>query len=297
MKSTESRYRPYQQILGSILCCGLALLTAACGMLFPSKAATEDVPVAALPRQKHLYLPEASGTLVYSGVGVTIDASNVAEGYIMVKSDPSEQTLKLRISCGEEDYGYSLPDDGNYVTYPCQLGSGHYLVRVLEQVEGEMYAQRFAAELDIEIENQMGPYLYPSQYVYFDASSRAVSVSYSLTESINGDEKILQTLYRFVADNTTYDYEKAAAVERGYLPVPDETLQSGQGICFDYAALLAAMLRAQGIPTRLVIGIVMPEAITHAWNQAYINSGWVWMDATFDDENRVQTNYFQERVY
>ena len=297
MMSTELRRRPYQQFLGIVLCGMLVLLTSACGSLVPAETTAEDAPVITHKRQVQLYLPEASGTLVFSGAGVTIDASNVVEGYIMIKSDPSEQLLKLRISCGEEVYGYSLPDDGNYVTYPCQLGSGLYLVRILEQVADQMYAQRFAAELEIEIKNPMGPYLYPSQYVYYDASSEAVKESNKLTESTDDDEVIIQELYRFVAQNTTYDHEKAASVETGYLPIPDETLQSGRGICFDYSALLAVMLRAQGIPTRLVIGVVMPEKVTHAWNQVYINGGWVWMDATFDDETRVQTNYFQERVY
>ena len=39
--------------------------------------------------------------------------------------------------------------------------------------------------------------------------------------------------------NISYDEEKARTVESGYLPDVDETLESGKGICFDYAALNA----------------------------------------------------------
>ena len=73
----------------------------------------------------------------------------------------------------------------------------------------------------------------------------------------------------------------------------DETLSTKTGICFDYAALTAAMLRSQDIPCKLEIGY--SGDIKHAWIDVYIqNKGWVtkaisfngdtWklMDPTFD---------------
>lgn len=49
----------------------------------------------------------------------------------------------------------------------------------------------------------------------------------------------------------------------------DDTLKSSKGICFDYAALMAAMLRAQNIPVKLVTGNVSPNNLSHAWNLVY----------------------------
>ena len=81
----------------------------------------------------------------------------------------------------------------------------------------------------------------------------------------------------------------------GYLPVVDETLESGKGICFDYAALTAAMLRSQNIPTRLEIGYA--GKAYHAWVSVYTEeTGWIdrlieftgaWtrMDPTFASSN------------
>ncbi len=248
-------------------------------------------------RQLRLYLPEASGTLVFEGEGITIDASNASEGYIMVKSEPGERKLKLRLACGDKSYGYDLPSDGHYIAVPCQMGSGEYLVRVMEHVKDDLYAQLFAQELEVTIPIPERPFLYASQYVNFDALSAVVAESNQLAAGLKADDAIVQKLYHFVVSHTVYDYEKAATVEQGYLPNPDETLESGKGICFDYSALLAAMLRAQGIPTKLVVGVVMPEGITHAWNQAYIDGQWVWMDATFDNKEHVETDYILERVY
>ena len=53
-------------------------------------------------------------------------------------------------------------------------------------------------------------------------------------------------------------------------------MSTGKGICFDYAALTAAMLRSQGIPTKMVFGNVSPDDLYHAWNMFYTEeTGWV----------------------
>ena len=61
--------------------------------------------------------------------------------------------------------------------------------------------------------------------------------------------EVIQNIYTYVTKNITYDEQKATEVVDGYLPVVDETLSSGTGICFDYAALMASMMRTQRIPT------------------------------------------------
>ena len=105
--------------------------------------------------------------------------------------------------------------------------------------------------------------------------------------------------------NFTYDYDKAASVKSGYLPVVDEVFQSNTGICFDYAAVMASMLRTQNIPTRLEVGYVGEEY--HAWISTYIKDvGWVngiiefdgsnWnlLDPTFASTSKSPTNFITE---
>ena len=85
---------------------------------------------------------------------------------------------------------------------------------------------------------------------------------------------MLKTFYTYITTHITYDYHKAETVEAGYLPNVDETLKTGTGICFDYAALLTAMLRSQDIPCKLEIGY--SGDIKHAWVDVYIrDKGWV----------------------
>jgi transglutaminase-like putative cysteine protease len=85
-------------------------------------------------------------------------------------------------------------------------------------------------------------------------------------------------------DNFTYDYDKAATVVSGYLPVVNDVYKANTGICFDYAAVMATMLRSQRIPTRLEVGYMGEEY--HAWISVYIQDmGWVNGIIEFDGTN------------
>ena len=62
-----------------------------------------------------------------------------------------------------------------------------------------------------------------------------------LAASCTTDADIAAAVYDYMVKNIQYDTEKAATVQNGYLPSPDETLKTGKGICFDYASLAAAI--------------------------------------------------------
>ncbi len=50
--------------------------------------------------------------------------------------------------------------------------------------------------------------------------------------------------------------------------------------------LAAAMYRAVGIPSRVVVGLIYVEELEgfgfHMWNEVYINQRWVALDPTWD---------------
>ena len=248
-------------------------------------------------KERPLLLPEASGTVVHEGAGVTIDASHTDQGYVMIRCEPSEKRLKARIATGQQTYYYDLPGGEGYSVFPLQMGDGMYTVRVMEQVENDLYGMRFGVELDVTLADETVPFLYPNQYVWYDASTKTVQKARELAGGISSDDEITKVFYDYVVKHMTYDMQKAKTVESGYLPNVDDSLESGSGICFDYAALLAAMLRAQGIPTRMLIGTVMPENLYHAWNSVYVDGEWVWMDATLDGMGHRESDYITERIY
>jgi transglutaminase/protease-like cytokinesis protein 3 len=88
-------------------------------------------------------------------------------------------------------------------------------------------------------------------------------------------------VYDYVVTNLTYDDERAATVKSGYLPVLDEVLREKKGICFDYAALMTAMLRSQEVPCKLVVGYA--GDIYHAWISVWTEeNGWIDSAIFFD---------------
>jgi hypothetical protein len=63
-----------------------------------------------------------------------------------------------------------------------------------------------------------------------------------------------------------------------------EVAKTLEGDCTEHAVLLAAMLRAQGIPSRVAVGLVYVEGAQafggHMWTEAWLGGHWYPLDAT-----------------
>jgi transglutaminase-like putative cysteine protease len=260
-----------------ILCLSLPLT--GCSSSAPnsnSSAESNNTEPGSRDNTPHVLTPNASGTDTYTCDVATIDASNVSEGYLMVSYTGSNDKVKLQITGPDQiTYTYDLQagHDG-YEVFPLTAGNGTYKVAVFENISDTQYATSMSEDIPITITNEFGPYLYPNQYVNFTADSLPVAEAETLALSADSDLDVVSAVYNYIIDNFTYDYDKAANVQSGYLPVVDDVFTSKTGICFDYASVMATMLRSQGIPTRLEVGY-MGEAY-HAWISTYIEDvGWI----------------------
>lgn len=129
-------------------------------------------------------------------------------------------------------------------------------------------------------------------------SNRAID---QLAVEIAGSEKNSKrkayALYRWTAENITYDEEKAARLAqnpRGIQSGSIVAFETRQGVCFDYASLYVSMCRAAGLKVRLVTGQAYSGTAwgDHAWNQVYLpeEDRWINVDATFG----CNDNYFDK---
>lgn len=63
-----------------------------------------------------------------------------------------------------------------------------------------------------------------------------------------------------------------------------EVAQNMEGDCTEHACLLAAMLRAGGIPSRVSVGLVYADKLGafggHMWTEAWLDGKWIPLDAT-----------------
>jgi transglutaminase-like putative cysteine protease len=156
-----------------------------------------------------------------------------------------------------------------------------YSFRVLENVAGSKYAVVYTTDETISIEDSYMPFLCASDYVNYTENSACVKKAKEFASSAKDTKSFIASVYEFICSTITYDKEKVRTVQSGYLAVPDETMKTGKGICFDYASLMGAMLRSQGIPTRLEIGYAGTEY--HAWISVYTKeTGWIDKIIQFD---------------
>ncbi len=243
-------------------------------------------PLAPDPQGVSVLMPKASGSVVYSNSSVSIDASNTSEGYVMVKYTGSSSKVKLQVTGSNKiTYTYDLHKGKGYEVFPLTSGNGSYGINVFEHVRDSQYALALGKKIDAALSSPLRPYLYPNQYVDYSPDSAAVAKGAELAAGLPDKLSVVQSVYNYVVKNISYDYPKASSVKSGYTPDVDGILSSRKGICFDYAAVMATMLRTQDIPTRLEVGYVT-GGIYHAWLSVYLpEQGWVNGIIFFDGQS------------
>ena len=262
-----------------ILALVLALFLSACDLSF-----LEPEPQGGRETATDFLEPAAPGEAVAGNQFASLDYSNTDQGYIQVRYDGPAQRARVQIIDPEGmTYSYTLKP-GSLEVLPLTGGTGHYSVTVLENAFDNIYAVACTVELEAEVADEFLPYLYPNQYVWYTSGSKAIALGRELSAQSADDLAYVQRVYEYVTENIVYDHELAANVPVDYLPDVDRTIETGKGICLDYASLMTALLRSQGIPTKLVVGWSGTQY--HAWISVYLEeTGWVDGVIFFDGLN------------
>ncbi|MCR5565740.1 MAG: transglutaminase-like domain-containing protein [Clostridiales bacterium] len=246
-----------------------------------------------------LKLPEASGKKVQKDGKMTIDASNMAEGYIMVKAKKTDKKLRVRVSTAGAKLLYWLNGDGEYEVFPLQFGSGKYKVELFEHVKGKDYSKEGTVKLSAKMADELSCFLYPNQYVNYDENTACVKYADELCKNMTDQGEIYKSVCTYVLQNFIYDYIKSVSVQSMSQQMPDIDYcwNNRMGICQDLSAMTCAMLRSQGIPARLMIGTVGANTY-HAWVVAVVNGEERFFDPTaeMNASNKNET-YTTERYY
>ena len=248
-------------------------------------AAETAVVANSAPAIPTVLMPVASGTTVYSNSKAAIDASNYQDGYVMIKYTGGSSVVIKVLLTGPSGitYIYDLNNAGTYEVYPLSDGSGNYSIGIYENISGTKYATAYTKALSVTLADEFAPFLRPNQYVNYSVESETVKKAIELCTGLTGELDKVSAVYNYIVSNFTYDKQLAATVTSGYLPNLDSVLAKKSGICFDYAALMTAMLRSQNVPTKLVIGYT--GSVYHAWINVYVEGqGWVNGVICFDGE-------------
>ena len=117
-------------------------------------------------------------------------------------------------------------------------------------------------------------------YVQSD-DEEIVALAESIIADVEGPWKRAKALERWVSDNIR---EKSLGF--GFASAKT-VLRTRAGDCTEHSVLLAAFLRASGIPSRVVSGLVYLDGIFgyHMWTEAYVGSSWTPLDAAIFAES------------
>ena len=221
--------------------------------------------------------PQAGSEVKKSGK-VKVDVSNVSSGYFMAAvQSANKHKLKLRVVKDGETLTYDLNGRGDYEVFPLQLGNGKYEIALYENVSGKKYSQEGKVSINVTLSSGNAPFLGPNQYVWYTVNTDAVAKAAELCGGKSAREAF-DAVCAFLKGNFVYDYVKAVTVKPGTLPDIEGTYKKKMGVCQDLSAIMACMLRTQGIPCKLMIGYADKQY--HAWTVSIINGEEVFYDPT-----------------
>jgi len=238
------------------------------------------------------------------------DNSKIELGTVGARYIPSApKRIKTRVQNSVDKYDYDLFGRERFEYFPLQLGEGEYKVSIFENVTGNRYRQVKTQSINAKISDPLDVFRASVQTVNWNPDMDAIIKAEELTRGLKTDKEKITAIYNFVIDTFSYDYDKIKGIDSTYVPDIEKIYDDKKGICYDYAAVFAAMLRSQDIPAKLVKGYSDLVNGYHAWNEVFLSdeNRWMVIDTTYDsvlkknnrkfDMEKNKKNYKTAREY
>ena len=129
-----------------------------------------------------------------------------------------------------------------------------------------------------------------------------VKAAKEITVNAVTDIAKIRAIHDWVAANIYYDYDGLADNSK-LTVIASEVLACKRSVCQGYANLTVALLRAVGVPAKVVTGYADTKLIettiknnvsNHAWCEAYSEGRWMILDPTWDSGNAYKNGQYQK---
>jgi transglutaminase-like putative cysteine protease len=199
-------------------------------------------------------------------------------------SNVDNAKMKIGITKEEKSCYYNINNGENSINVPLTMGNGTYNIRIYKNIAGTRYSVVISEKYSLQLENSNDVFLQPNVIVNYNSDYNAILKANELTKKCKSDKEKANTIYKYVVNNYLYDYDKYRKLKSGYIPDIQIIYKLKKGVCYDISALMAAMLRSQGIYTKLITGYTTNISVYHAWNLIYDTKQkkWITVDATYD---------------
>jgi protein-glutamine gamma-glutamyltransferase len=158
---------------------------------------------------------------------------------------------------------------------------------VMERKRYEM-----SSYLDYRYGSNLGPTMREASLRFDETRNpRTVALGRQWARESSGASEVLQKAFQYYNREFTYTLEPPLLDSRD--PYDDFLFKSKQGFCEHYAGSFALIMRAAGIPARVVTGyqggevnpinneLIVRQADAHAWTEIWVkDQGWVRVDPT-----------------
>ncbi len=233
------------------------------------------------------------------GESGAIDLSNIRDGYILARCEAG-RTAYLQIEKDGKRINEFLPANNEWHTYPLTMDDGAYTATICLRRSGNLYDKQVAVAFEAAMPDPMTKFLLPNYLVDYGEDSAVVALAHQLYAEAATDEELVQNTLLWMQDNLQYndapimDENDQLTVEY-YLPDLERVLREKHGICSDYAALFAAIMRINGIPCQMIYGDLRFETggvKYHAWNLLWVEDeqggAWRGYDPTKTDGSALR---------
>lgn len=186
-------------------------------------------------------------------------------------ADP-EQTrhIKYRVTHKDSEPAQYFPADARQTVSGQEAGTRSVVLEI--QSAGPLDGQAVAGEVAAE-------YLKPNALITSD-DVRVRNLTQRVTRGVVDPWQKATAINKWVAQNVREKNFKVAFAAAG------EVARNLSGDCTEHSVLAAAMCRAAGIPSRVVVGLIYVDELGgfgyHMWDEVFVNNRWVAIDPSFD---------------
>lgn len=209
------------------------------------------------------------------------------ENRILVQGEPLEYNVILEPTQQPWVYGLHLADP---------VSRNLFQSRNFEIYNNGLISKRFSYDLRSYADNQTDLILLDSARarntdIPESGNERSIELARNLRSSVNTDRDYVYAVLAYFRDNPFY-YTLNPGLLQGDR-IDDFLFNTRQGFCEHFASTFAFLMRAAGVPSRVVVGyhgaeynpyedyMMVYQNNAHAWNEVWLDGeGWVRFDPT-----------------
>ncbi|MDB5964625.1 MAG: cysteine protease [Polaromonas sp.] len=157
-------------------------------------------------------------------------------------------------------------------------GEMHIAVEVLMEVEDQIAVAPDAAYVPVDqLPDDVLQYLLQSRYCPSDSDDMAKRAKDIVGGDTPAGYQQAEKIRAWIHDNIEYKYGVSKATTTAV-----DTLNTGAGVCRDFAHIGIALCRSLRMPARIVVGYLykLDPMDLHAWFEVFVGGRWYTFDAT-----------------